>query len=123
MTPEVLAAAGHVIGFIDAARESGHNLTELTLSAETLAHHILASRSQEPITEEWLRSLGFKEVPSDMGPNYANHFEIGEPTPLNLWRFNDTDDWLISGLDSFPLRTQADVLNLLSALGVKGGGA
>lgn len=66
---------------------------------------------ETPITEEWLLEQGFQQVPSDRGPNFADHFEKG---PLNLWEFNGTGNWLWDEHDSVDMRTRGK-LRLLAA--------
>jgi hypothetical protein len=43
-----------------------------------------------PLTKELLELMGFKAVPSDMGPEQRDHMEKGG---INLWEFNDTGEW------------------------------
>jgi hypothetical protein len=67
---------------------------------------------QLPITEEWLKSVGFKAVESDMGPTYGDHMEKGM---INIWEFNDTGKWLFSPADHIEMATRRE-LRLLAEL-------
>lgn len=67
-----------------------------------------------PITREWLASIGFKPVPSDMGPNYADHMERDG---INLWLFNDRH-WCWNDCDRIPMVKRVDLRNLGEWLGV-----
>lgn len=64
----------------------------------------------EPITREWLLSLGFVEVESDLGPTYREHCERNR---VNVWEFNDTGAWLWNALDSVEMRTRKKLRDLL----------
>ena len=90
-----------------------------TLADAYLAEH--PADDAEPISEEWLRSVWFVAVESDMGRNYSDHFEIEAASKgtLNLWEFNQTGDWLINGFDSWPLKSRGDVRRLCAALGIQ----
>lgn len=61
---------------------------------------------EEPITTDWLRSVGFHPVPSDMGLGYSDHMQLGR---LNIWEFNDTGEWLFRDYDQLSLRSRGDV--------------
>lgn len=61
---------------------------------------------ETPITREWLASIGFKPVTSDMGPEYADHMELDS---LNVWGFNETGWWLFNPCDSIELRTRGEL--------------
>lgn len=79
---------------------------------------------QTPITEEWLAELGFEQVESDMGPDYENHWQIGDDEGTNIWRFNETPEWIVSMFDQYraashsSIYTRGQLIQLLSALGV-----
>jgi hypothetical protein len=70
----------------------------------------------EPITKEWLLSVGFSEVPSDMGPNYADHLQIEW---LNVWEFNGTGEWLFNPYDRIEMRTRRQIRLLAELYNVK----
>lgn len=78
---------------------------------------LAANREGEelPVTREWLRSLGSKAVPSDMGTDYYDHEELHG---LNFWEFND-DHWLFSEADRYPIRSRGQFLKLLAGLEAK----
>lgn len=66
----------------------------------------------EPLTREWFHSLGFVDVPSDMGPTYSDHVRRGR---LEFWDFNG-QCWLCQEADSFDLTTRGQVRKLIAAL-------
>jgi len=68
-----------------------------------------------PITEDWLLSLGFQRVESDMGRNYPNHLECGA---LNVYNFNDTGNWLWNQYDSIEMRKRGELRTLAKWLKV-----
>lgn len=68
------------------------------------------------ISEEWLRSVGFKAVESHRGPRYSDNFEIGI---LNIWEFNDAGEWLFTAADQISMRTRGEVRMLAKLLKVK----
>lgn len=69
-----------------------------------------------PITEEWLLQQGCKHVPSSIGPEYADHLEVGE---LNVWEYNGTGTWLFDPYDSLELRTRGQFRMLAHLLDVR----
>jgi hypothetical protein len=60
----------------------------------------------EPITKDWLLSVGFMAVRSDMGANYDDHLQIDW---LNVWEFNDTGIWLFNPADRIEMRTRREI--------------
>jgi hypothetical protein len=66
----------------------------------------------KPITEEWLLSIGFKPVSSDMGPKYADHYKKGR---LVIWEFNGTGEWLFKDADWMGVKTRRE-LRMLAEL-------
>lgn len=74
-----------------------------------------SSKSLGPITEQWLESVGFNAVASDMGPNYSAHYELGV---MNIWEFNGTGTWLLSDADRLGMKTQRDAREVARMLGL-----
>lgn len=98
---------------------------------EAIAKHDLGSNGQRiqfrpispesffdstTITQDWLLSVGFKPVPSDMGPTFRDHLELGR---LNIWEFNETGEWLYDAADHISLYTRGDVRTLARLLKVE----
>jgi hypothetical protein len=75
-----------------------------------IPHDIL--ESSEPITEAWLRSVGFEPVPSPMDKDYGHHMEKGR---LNVWEFNGTGVWLFNDADWIGVKTRGE-LRMLARL-------
>lgn len=69
----------------------------------------------EAVTEEWLLSVGFESVPSQMGPNYSDHYQLGK---MNIWNFNGTGEWLLNDADWITMKTRYDVRQLCRGLGI-----
>ena len=80
------------------------------LARAWLAEH--PTDDDDPITPEWLLSVGFKAVPSDMGSTYHDHYQLDL---LNLWQFNG-GPWLVNGADWMEFKTRVDVRRLTAAL-------
>lgn len=78
-----------------------------------LAEH--PADSDEPISRNWLLSVGFKAVPSDMGSTYHDHYQLNL---LNLWQFNG-GPWLVNGADWMEFTTRGSVRRLCAALGLE----
>lgn len=71
-------------------------------------------KDMQPITEEWLLSIGFNEVESDRGPSFGNHFQKSR---INIWEFNDTGRWLLNGCDKIEMTFRHELLALLDIIG------
>jgi len=71
---------------------------------------------ETPITEDWLISCGFKPVPSDIGPEYADHME---KEGLNIWEFNNTGEWLFNDYDRLGMRTRGRLRMLAFLLDIE----
>lgn len=69
------------------------------------------SDENEPITREWLRSVGFVDVDSHIGPGYDDDMQKGG---FGVWDFNE-QCWFIIGLDGvgYELTTRRQILLLL----------
>ena len=65
------------------------------------------------ITESWLVSVGFVPVKSDLGDNYADHYNKGG---INLWEFDATGNWLLDEYYRITCRTRKDVRALARLL-------
>lgn len=68
---------------------------------------------EEAITREWLESIGFKPVASDLRPSIGDHYE----REINIFEFKDTGEWLFNDADSIGLNTRGDLYDLLRLLG------
>jgi hypothetical protein len=67
----------------------------------------------EPITEEWLSSVGFKQnKPSHVWGTPNCNWHHGE-LDLEIWQFNDTDKWLWVECDGVPMRTRESLKLLM----------
>lgn len=64
----------------------------------------------DPITEDWLQSLGFRPVKSPSGPEYGDHWER---SGVNVWEYNDTGAWLWEQYDRVEMRTRGKLRDLL----------
>ncbi len=63
-----------------------------------------------PITIDWLKQMGFSPVPSRMGPNYDDHWEItGREGTLNIWEHNRPGQWLFDDADWIELRSRGEL--------------
>lgn len=102
--------------------EEVYRRTTSTLSADNKLIHdfALSLLDETPITRSWLRDNGWKSVPSDMGPDYADNMQI-EVSPNNLLRIWECGDgeWLIHTYDKFPVRSVGQLRALLFALSHK----
>jgi hypothetical protein len=67
-----------------------------------------------PISAEWLMSVGFTEVSSDMGREYRPHYMIGA---LRVWEFSNTGVWVLNDCDRVELKTRDDVRRLAAMMG------
>jgi hypothetical protein len=70
---------------------------------------------ETPITQEWLLSIGFKFVPSSLGPEYDDHLEF---ECVNIWNFNNLGIWLYNDCDSINIRTRGELFMLAKLLKV-----
>ena len=66
-----------------------------------------------PISVDWLREVGFDNcrpchVHGTLNCNWWN-----ESLRLEIWQFNDTDQWLWVEYDSIPMRTRSDLRLLM----------
>lgn len=72
-----------------------------------------------PLDAAWLLSVGFKAVPSDMGPEYHDHYQLGR---LNLWQFHGAGpgdgEWLVNDADWIAIRTRGQLRRLAACLGI-----
>lgn len=69
--------------------------------------------AQEPITRDWLASIGFSPIPSDMGPTYDDHMERGD---VRLWEYHG-ECWLWSSCDHVEMKTKGHLYKMLAWLG------
>lgn len=81
--------------------EQGQLISSLQSQVEVAREFL----DEELITKEWLVSVGFKAVPSDMGPNYFDHYEI-EGERLNIWEYNQSGKWVLNLADHIGMRTR-----------------
>ena len=68
----------------------------------------------QDITRGWLAMIGFKQVPSCIGPEYSDDMERGG---LQLMDYND-NCWLITDCDRFELRKRWQIRALLNVFGI-----
>lgn len=61
---------------------------------------------KEPLTEVWLRMMGFESCPSSIGPEYGEELRKER---LQIWEFNGTGKWLFAEADWIELETRGDL--------------
>ena len=78
-----------------------------------------AEDADEPITDEWLRSVGFDNCrPCHVwGTPDTNWYN--KTLGIEIWNSNDTGDWLWVEFDSVPMRTRQDLRFLAKWVGIK----
>ncbi len=100
----------------------------VALGRAWLAEH--PADDEEPITEDWLMSVGFKR---EMQPAASNHLTLrhlilsddGADIPariiLTKWEYSDAVRWSLNEawIPSFKPKTRGEVRHLLIALGLK----
>lgn len=74
------------------------------------------SDDNEPITVEWLLSEGFKKVPSDLGPRYADNLQLDRVT---VWELNGTGKWVFDDADWIELKTRKHMRILIELAEVR----
>lgn len=89
-------------------KNAHHDLDDLELLADWAAEQLLGG--EEPITEEWLRSLKIPEFP--IPANFCLTFAVTIVYELGHWVAMCDDQCLVI------LQTRADVLRLAAALGI-----
>lgn len=79
----------------------------------------LSAHDPTPITPDWLLSVGFEPTPSDMGPEYHDHFQIGR---LNIWQYHvrgaGDGDWLVNDADWIELKSRGQLRSFCRVLGM-----
>ena len=90
-------------------------IAKLDDATDALAKHFPepAQRADQPVTEEWLRSVGFTRF---MQPASENSLSLEK---LILRRYPREKAWTVH-VDgtNWPMKTRSDVLRLLAALGI-----
>jgi hypothetical protein len=90
----------------------------------------LADAGDEPVTEEWLQSIGFVFREDKYGS--CDSYVLGDPSevlPQSLSVTPSVNSWVYGCCSVVPPKTRGDVLRLCTALGVpvaggrEGGGA